>query len=185
MENQVTARNVPLPSVGANSMKVLRMLDGWITAHELPPGITPDLLYAAEADARHALEPASGEAFAVLIDRLFQFAETFSIKDAGIRDAMKFYVEALDDIPPDLLERAIDGVVRNYKYGHRLPPPADLRAVVEEELSARMKARARIEAAQKFGRYDTPREPPSQADKDRAATILEETRRHLTAPEGE
>jgi hypothetical protein len=128
-------------------------------------------------DAHTALRPATGEAFAVIIDRLFRFAETFSVKDAGIREAMKFYAEALDDIPPDLLERAVDSVVRNYKYGHRLPPPADLRAVVEGDLVARGAARARIEAARSFGQYDRKRQPATDADKAKVAEILADVKR--------
>ena len=158
------------------------MLEGWQTSHDLPRGITPDLLEGALLDAHTALRPATGEAFAVIIDRLFRFAETFSVKDAGIREAMKFYAEALDDIPPDLLVKAVDSVVRNYKYGHRMPPPADLRAVVDEDLGKRSNAKAQIETAQKFGTYDSYREPPSEEDRARVAEILAEARRNLTAP---
>ena len=140
------------------------------------------MLYAAEADARQALEPAGGEVFAVIIDRLFRFAETFAIKDAGIREAMTFYAETLDDVPPDLLEKAVDNVVRNYKYGHRMPPPADLRAAIEQDMAERANALARIETAQKFGKYDEPYEPPSDADKTKVAEILAETKRNLAAP---
>ena len=159
------------------------MLANWIPAYDLPPGITPDRLYDAEADARSALQPATADAFAVIIDRLFRFAETFAIKDAGIREAMRFYVEALDDVPLDLLERAVDNVVRNYKYGHRMPPPADLRAAVEQDMTSRANALARIETAQKFGKYDKPYEPPSDADKERVAQILADAKKSLEVPE--
>lgn len=126
--------------------------------------------------------PADYKEFGVIMDRLFSFAETFSVKDAGIRDAMRFYRETLDDMPPDLLVKAVDQTVRTYKYGHRLPPPGDLRAVVEDDLSARVQAKVRIESALSHGRYpDEIYEPRSQADKDRVAAILAETRRSLMA----
>ena len=182
MENQAVAKTAP-PPVGEKWLRVSKTLESWIPTYDLPRGITPDVLYMAAADARQALEPAGGELFAVIIDRLFRFAETFAIKDAGIRDAMRFYVEALDDVPPDLLERAVDNVVRNYKYGHRMPPPADLRAVVEQDMAARANALARIETAQKFGKYDKPYEPPSDADKERVAQILADAKKSLEVPE--
>lgn len=160
------------------------MLDGWKISYPLPSGITRDVLNGAMVEAHAALRPATGKEFGVIIDRLFRFAETFSIKDSGIREAMRFYVEALDDIPPDLLEKAVDGVVRTYKYGNRMPPPADLRAVVEQDLRERMNARLTIETALKFGKQEEPRKPATPEQKARVAAILVEARRGLTDFDG-
>lgn len=170
------------PTVGEKCLKAWTMLKGWVPAYPLPRGITRAGLDGALTDANAALLPADYEAFNVIMDRLFSFAETFSVKDAGIRDAMRFYRETLDDVPPDLLAKAVDHTVRTYKYGHRLPPPGDLREVIQADLDERHSARRRIESAMCFGRCDDEvRRAPTQAEKDRVAKIVAETKRSLSA----
>ena len=156
------------------------MLRGWTPAYDLPIEITPAGLDRAAANANTGLAPVTTKELAVIMDRLFSFTETFGIKDAGIRKAMQFYRETLSDVPADLLVKSVDGVIRTYKYGHRLPVPADLRTEIEDDLRLRLAARNSIETARRYGRYaDTPLKVTDE-DRAKALAAVAEARRILT-----
>ena len=86
---------------------------------------------------QHALKPASVQEFGVAIDRLFQFARTFGIAPDNVADMTSFYRQALDDVPADMVREAVDNIIRTWKWGKKMPMPADLRERVEKELTLR------------------------------------------------
>jgi len=115
----------------------------------VPAELTRDRLQAA-IDAQQALlEPADIKAFAVLVAKIFEFARTFGLANPDTEAATKFYREALSDLPPDLLQRAVSDVVREWKWGNKIPLPADIRNQVEAELTARKVMLVRLEMAEK------------------------------------
>ena len=87
--------------------------------------------------AQYALKPASTEEFGVEIDRLFRFARTFGIRPESVEDMTAFYRQALDDMPADLIREAVDDVIRKWKWGKKMPLPADLRERAQAELGER------------------------------------------------
>ena len=157
------------PTDGVLSSKVCGLLDAWRPGEMVPRYIDRPLLIRAQFDATRHLRPASDEAFGVIMDRLFDFAETFGIKHHDQAAAMRFYSEALDDLPADLLDLAVNAMIRGYVYGNRLPPPGDLRNVASEELAARHHKHYRLGCAL-VGRLEAELPPPpSQQERDRVA----------------
>lgn len=72
-------------------------------------------------------------------------------------DGVAVYVEAIQDIPADLLALAAKRAVRECRFW---PRPADLREQVKPELSARRRALSRLEfAAMKLRRQPPERKP--------------------------
>lgn len=76
------------------------------------------------------------KAFAVGMDRLIQFAQTFGLPAADLKSSVEFYKAALSDLPPDLMMEAIDMTIKTHKY-HVLPKPAEIRKHVEDKLTRR------------------------------------------------
>lgn len=155
------------------------MLAGWTQQFPLPSSISRAWLEDALLDAHAVLVPASEKAFAVLMDRLLEFADTFGVKHPGKAKAVRFYSEALEDLPADLLAKAVDSVVRNYVYGHRLPPPGDLRKAVSDELLDRTATKLRIDSALRFGKFEKPPVEASPEEKERNLKILADAKRAL------
>ncbi len=96
---------------------------------------------------RALLQPVEAAAFAVLIDRLFAFARTFGLANPDTTAATGFYRQALKDIPADLVAKAVERVCRGWKWGHKIPLPADLYGAVSDELTRRKKELAQLEQA--------------------------------------
>ncbi|MBC8158173.1 MAG: hypothetical protein H8E94_02455 [Alphaproteobacteria bacterium] len=91
--------------------------------------------------------PCDAQAFAVAIDKLFKFGRTFGLKNQATEDATKFYREALKDLPADLVVKAVDGAIKSWKWGNRLPLPADLMDEVKDEWARRRLAKTRLKVA--------------------------------------
>lgn len=157
---------------GAISSRVCAKLAGWTSGQPVPRGFSRDLLRRALADADGVLAPADNTEFATAMDRFFDFADTFGVKYKDRIGAIRFYVEALADLPADLLDKAVASVVRNYVYGHRLPPPAELRAVVTDELCDRIARRHRLRQAASGELLSEAPPPASPEQRERMAKQL-------------
>ncbi len=103
-----------------------------------------------------SLVPADAKAFGVIIDRLFQFVRTFGIGNPDVVTATRFYRQGLADLPADLLSEAVDAIVRDWRWGAKLPLPADLRNAVADELQARSAPLRRLEVLKRF-KMDEPK----------------------------
>lgn len=113
----------------------------------IPDEATAEGIADAIAGYDRALVPADARAFAVTIDRLFAFARVFGLGNPDTRAAVGFYRQALADVPPDLLAEAVRRIVGAWRWGHKLPLPADLRATIADELGRRKVERARLRMA--------------------------------------
>ena len=71
-------------------------------------------------------------------------------------DIAKFYIEALEDVPHDLVEEALKHVRLNCTF---FPKPAELRGPIAEALSERRAARDRLETVLALGRFLEPPDP--------------------------
>lgn len=93
------------------------------------------------------LRPATDREFAVCIERLFEYAQTFGLSGQNVASAVRFYHEAMDGVPPDMVAEAVSRCTRNWKWGNRMPLPADLREHLPDEYWERRRAALNIDRA--------------------------------------
>ena len=91
-------------------------------------------------DLRALTVPATAEEWAVLIDRLMAFSRAFGLNVGDTEIAVREYHNALHDVPYDLAGKAIDQLIRTWKWGNRIPLPADLRECLPAEHYKRLRA---------------------------------------------
>ena len=132
---------------GADAL-LRRLAQTWTMADRLPQNAVKNLR-AAIAHAEHSIMPCGEKAAAVLLDRLW------SIFPMPIVAADKIWNEIVSEYPADLVEKAINSLIKSRKWEKEAPLPAHLISFIEEELSARksylmklrsMQARAKIDA---------------------------------------
>lgn len=124
-------------SLPGSQHAALQSCEAWLRAWQ--PGETVDYPRAMIQTIRSRinLRPASPQAFSVMMDRLWQFAETFDMPTPKIEQASAIYTQTLGDLPEDLLEKAIDRIKAEWRY-RSLPKPGDIKATVAEDLAKRM-----------------------------------------------
>lgn len=145
--NIVRSVSNPVPSLATaqQSLKALDLLKGW-QPHETLPAVRSQDLQQSILGLASLLEPASPEAFAVALDKLFAFARAFNVPaDAAVLTPL--YRDGLVDLPSDLLVEAVARVTRSWKWGNRLPMPGDLRASIEPEMFERVRTHGRHRVA--------------------------------------
>lgn len=89
-------------------------------------------LNSMEIVAQTALEPATDESLAQAIDTVWETLQCPTLSLAASRG----YIEALSDIPGDLIWDAVARLMRTYVYPTP-PKPAHFREQVEEEMRER------------------------------------------------
>lgn len=150
----------------------------WLTAWKA--GDTLPHSARAEAEAAiprltEALQPAPAKAQAVAIGRLLDWAMDFGLvavptDDSGRREwsgrMSKRYREALEDLPADLITRAVEETMLTHRF-RNMPLPADMRAVVAGELMARKGALGSLQVALRLNRFASP--PVAPEDRPTAA----------------
>ena len=108
----------------------------------------PDDLDVMRINCEVALEGAPDETIAQAIDQVW---ETLSCEPLSVH-AYQGYIEALSDIPRDLIWDAVKGILRNYVYPTP-PKPAHFREQVSEEMSNRRLILFRINIMAKHKEY--------------------------------
>lgn len=156
-------------------------LAGWELSHGSPPA-TREELAAGYRECRNLLERSTHEAIGVFVDKLCDFAGAFGIK-ADAKELTKIYADGLIDLPSDLLMRAYEEAVKNWRWGNRLPMPADFRGFVQPELDRRKALFRRMELAGETLKRLGPRntEPVSDEEKQRVAKMVAEATEQLRA----
>jgi hypothetical protein len=107
----------------------MRQIRSWQEAGEyrakIPAEIEP-ALNSASAEVASLLAPAGAKATAVMLDRLF------SVLPMGNADGLPVWIELLQDLPADVLRRAIDEVIRRHRW-NTPPTIADVVAAADED----------------------------------------------------
>lgn len=127
--------------------------------------------------ARAAVEPINPKALAVLLARtakLWKLPEEWD-------DIAEFYVEALEDVPLDLVQSALKHVRLTSKW---FPKPSEIRASIGLELDRRRHVRRRLEVMEqkvRLGHVERPADwtPPTAEEKARVAEMLANVRKIL------
>lgn len=91
------------------------------------------------------LEPASPLQFGRAILPLLEFGRQFGIKIPDPEGLIEIYLDAVK-LPHDLLAVAVSRAIETWKWGNRLPMPAELMALVETEMNERQLDRITLTA---------------------------------------
>ena len=137
------------------------------------------MLEAALAEADSGLVPIDVKTLTVEIDRTLAL---WAVPDNWSETA-PFYLEALADVPPDLVAVALRSLRRHRRW-NTFPKPADLFAPIEDDLAQRRAERNRIAAALAKARREPPdsgpRVPPTEAEKRRVSRIVADITKSLS-----
>lgn len=79
------------------------------------------------------LQPATPKEYAVSMGRLLLFMETFKLPATNQGDLQTIYRDALNDLPADLLNEAVNRIKREHKW-NTIPTPAAIRDKVSRQL---------------------------------------------------
>lgn len=106
-------------------------------------------LTALRAEATRSLVPAAAEEMAVFLELLAQTGQALRWP-AMPSGAARIYVEALNDIPADLLALALHRLKREWKWP-RMPSPADIRESIADDMGTRKLRLTRLRTVEIFG----------------------------------
>jgi len=122
------------------------------------------------------------ETVAVLVAELMAFSRAFNIPVPDVQAATDAYVDGLRNLPEDLLVEAVHHARTTWKWGMRMPTPAEVREPVAEEFERRNRelTRARL-ALRKLPKEAPKAEPP--VDPERAAAEFARARAILASVE--
>jgi hypothetical protein len=109
-----------------------RWLEDW-RPEEGPPNAPVATIESFICEVRMALQPATAKAAAVLIE---QTLELFGKPDNWDRVA-DFYLEAVEEMPLDLIDKALRHLRATHRSHWAFPNPADIAAPVRADLAAR------------------------------------------------
>ena len=163
----------------AGALASLRpLLSGWRPEYPPPEGV--DLISAALAEAEANLEAMEVKALTVAVERTLAL---WTVPD-NWDNVAGFYLEALEDVPADLVEVALKSL-RQRRRWNNFPKPADLRVPIVDLLNARrvelntiktmLASAARERSAPQY------RRPPTEAEKARVSDIVASIAKTLRA----
>lgn len=126
-----------------------------------------------------ACQPAGPMAAAVILDSLLAFARGFNIPVPDAKAVTDAYLDGLADLPADLLQQAVRHARGNWKWGNRLPTPAEVKEPIAEELSRRTRELAQARIAVRKLPKETFRDRTNPADQAAAAEAFAAMRAKL------
>lgn len=137
--SQVVALAPHKPSLpNAVTVTGLASLPRWLQKFRyqdgLPEGVTREYLERLKSPMDARLVPCSTAEFARAMDRLFEFARAFGIRDFDPAIVTRLYRQAMPDIPAIPLESCVDKAIKTWKWA-QLPKPADLLEMADESWS--------------------------------------------------
>lgn len=111
-----------------------------------PAGIDRRQVEVALEVANERMKPCDPKTFAVLMKNFLTWAQGFGVKvhDASVITAS---YRAKLDLPADLMAVAVDRAMGEWKWGNRLPLPAELKGFVSDELAERVGDQLRLRTA--------------------------------------
>lgn len=122
-------------------------LENWTPSMELPKAATARRLTEAQNALESKMMPASPQDRAVAIKRLLDFGRAFNIKINDPQQLAATYNLYLNKLPADLLERSVTLILGCWKWGNRLPTPAEVAEMVNSEMTNRVIMAGKISMA--------------------------------------
>lgn len=122
-------------------------LVNWKITERVPPEANRAELNTLRQQADQKLIGADVKQFAVAMATFWDFVRVFQVgkEPADIEAATKMFRKALEDVPVDLLETAVQRLITTWKWGSKFPLPADIRSHIEEDLTMRQHERRRVQ----------------------------------------
>lgn len=123
----------------AQAVKAGAAVEIWHTGREWcwnTPEAAKDMIRQATSALEAINRGPSRQEMAVILDKLFAFAQGLGKFPADGASAVATWAEALGDMPPDLLHAAIRRTIRSHKF-NTLPTPGEIRDAVKPELTRR------------------------------------------------
>ena len=113
----------------------------------MPPEANKSELQTLRTQADQQLHAADVKQFAVAMATFWDFVRVFQVgkEPADVEAATKMFRKALEDVPMDLLELAIQRLITTWKWGSKFPLPADVRLQIEDDLTRRQHGRRRVQ----------------------------------------
>ena len=120
----------------------------WKISEQIPPQATRHELQALRTQLNQQLHGADVKQFAVAMSAFWEFVRVFQVgkEPADVEAATKMFRKALEDVPIDLLNQAIQRLIATWKWGSKFPLPADIKSQINEELSTRLYQRRRVQS---------------------------------------
>lgn len=143
-QNQLPVRASQTTPTGSPAYSALAE---WMPENPRPPSLTDDKLRALTAELTQAMHPATVQQYAQNMMKLIEFAGAFGLPCGDPKSAQAIYRETLADLPADLLALAITRLKSAWTWGNRMPFPAELRAMVADDLAARRSLLAKAQIA--------------------------------------
>ena len=145
----MSAQILQLPPPKEKFSKQWDLLANW-KATDPVPGELYDAVPAMREEGLKTIAPATAEQMAIFLGMLEETAN--ALRWPGLAPgAARLYVNALADVPADLLALALDRLVRDWTWP-RLPTPADIRKTIADELSNRKIRVKRLHTVEIFWR---------------------------------
>lgn len=130
MANELSTNSVP--TTAPQSCADLAWMRTWENNDPIPEE-PEDKLAEVYSRLMYRLEPADEKAMAVALAKLQEFGRTFGIPADNVAGAVPYYRDALKHLPADFLMEAIAETCRTWKWGHKMPLPADVVANAPKE----------------------------------------------------
>lgn len=135
------------PSATVERPSLMSSLQSWEPWEStLPAGVNREAVETALQAARARLSPCDPKTFAVLMDGLLKFAETFSIRVPDVASLIEIYRGKVG-LPADLMNLAVERTKADWKWGNRLPLPGELTGMVVEEWGERERDLRKLQGA--------------------------------------
>lgn len=96
---------------------------------------------------RVSLKPADLKHLAVAVRKIIAFGRNHNIKMPDPASVTEDYCQHLKALPSDLLDKAVLSLTGTWRWGNRLPMPAEILEAVQEEMTARVVMRGKVRMA--------------------------------------
>lgn len=100
-------------------------LKAWKIGERLPEAANREEITDLQRLHHEWLQPVTAETFAVIFDKFWRFGSVYQLNGMGkhatnegavVKEATKFYFEAMQHLPADLVALAVDRVVKTWTY---------------------------------------------------------------------
>ena len=140
METETT--RTPLAAIDERWLK--DWLRGWRLGDRIPEAVTISRLQAVATTLED--QPATQTEFWVVMEPLFKLADTFGLP-TPTTPAIQLYWQVMQDLPAWAVSEAVETLIKTWKWGNRLPLPAEVREQVPSTYLSRLRLRRSAEMA--------------------------------------